>query len=85
MFKQRSTVADSVTAIIVAWALGGCSSYQTPGAGADVKGLFPPAVEEATEPGVAAMLAVTSCMCVSASFLSIARVTRIEPAMVFKA
>jgi putative ABC transport system permease protein len=33
---------------------------------------------------VAAMLAVTAAMCVFASFLSIARVTRIVPAMVFK-
>ena len=34
---------------------------------------------------VAGMLLVTAAMCILASFLSIARVTRLEPAMVFKA
>jgi putative ABC transport system permease protein len=34
---------------------------------------------------VAGMLLVTAAMCIVASFLSIARVTRLEPAMVFKA
>jgi putative ABC transport system permease protein len=35
-------------------------------------------------PLVAGMLVVTTAMCVTASFLSIARITRLEPAMVFK-